>query len=160
MYKWILISTAIACFEALLLSPSVYKPPKTPYANVSQSLQQRTSNDDFLLNTLKTRFRQLQSTFSSLETHYILSVAIKFVSVRSSYWTLSIFEITRASVLFSRNFYMQFIVLRMWEFFWLLSQSHFLDPKILGFLFLRKTALRREWNVKNWASENRKEFMR
>ena len=45
MQKGILINTAIACFEALLLGipvykPSVYKPPKTPYANVSQSLQQ------------------------------------------------------------------------------------------------------------------------
>ena len=78
MQKGILISTAIACFEALLLGIPAYKPPKTPYANVSQSLQQGHPT------TISSRFRLLQSTFSSLETHYILSVAIKFVSVRSS----------------------------------------------------------------------------
>ena len=32
----------------------------------------------------------------------------------------------------------------------------FLNPKILGFLFYEKT----KWNVKNEASENRREFIR
>ena len=49
-------------------------------------------NDDFLLNTLK------------ILRLSILSGAIKFVSVRLSYGNLSLFEIIRASVLFSRKF--------------------------------------------------------
>ena len=54
-----------------------------------------------------------------------LSGAIKFVSARSPLGNLNLFEITRASVLFSRKFQMQFNVLRKWEFFWFLSPSHF-----------------------------------
>ena len=38
----------------------------------------------------------------------------KFISVRSSYGNLSLFEVTRASVLFSQKFKQQFKVFRKW----------------------------------------------
>ena len=63
-------------------------------------------NDGFLLNALKTLLR-LSGVLSDLQK-CILSGAIKFVSVRSPQSNLSLFEITRASVLFSPKFQMQF----------------------------------------------------
>ena len=52
---------------------------------------------------------------------------------------LDLFEITRASVLFSRKFKMQFSILQKWEFFlcFLLSITFF-NPQIS--FFLRKVA--------------------
>ena len=73
------------------------------------------SNDGFPLNTFKTLFR-LSRVLLDLQK-CILSGAIKFVSVRSSQGNLSLFEIIRASVLFSQNFQMQFKDLRKREFF-------------------------------------------
>ena len=59
-------------------------------------------NDAFLQNTLKTLFR-LSRVLLDLQK-CILSGATKFLSVRSSQGNLSLFEITRASVLFFRKF--------------------------------------------------------
>ena len=58
--------------------------------------------DGFLLNTSKTLFR-LSRVLLDLQ-RCILSGAIKLVSVRSSKGNFSFFEITGASVLFSRRF--------------------------------------------------------
>ena len=66
-------------------------------------------NDGFLQNTMKKRFYAIQSTFRSVEMHF-----------------KGLFEITRASVLFSRKFLVQFKVLRKRECFLFLSPSHFI----------------------------------
>ena len=67
-------------------------------------------DNGFPLNALKTLFR-LSRVLLELKK-YIFFVAIKFISVRSSLCNLSLFEITRVSVLFTRKFEMQFIVFR------------------------------------------------
>ena len=59
-------------------------------------------HDDFLLNSLKTLFLQLSRVLLDIQK-CILSGTIKFVSVRSTQGKLSLFEISRDSVLFSRN---------------------------------------------------------
>ena len=76
-------------------------------------------NDGFLLNTLKTPFRLSRALLDIQRC--ILSGAINFATVRSSQGILSLFEITRASVLFSRKFYVQLNVLRKGELFLCLS---------------------------------------
>ena len=70
-----------------------------------------------------------------------------FLSVRSSYGNLSLFEIAGASaVLFSRKFQMRFSLLRRWDFFLIPLSITFLNPKIFGFLFCTKNSL--TWGVK------------
>ena len=63
-------------------------------------------NDGFLLNALKTLF-SLSRVLLDYFQKYILIGAMKFISVRSSQGNLSLFEITRASVLSSRKFQMR-----------------------------------------------------
>ena len=55
--------------------------------------------DGFLLNALKTLFMLSNRVLFDLQK-CILSCARKFVSVRTSYGNLSLFETTSASVLF------------------------------------------------------------
>ena len=71
------------------------------------------ANDGFLLTTLKLNtFKDIQSSL-----HYKRGRAYENLSVRSSSCAkLSLFEITRASVLFSRKFSRQFNVLQKWNF--------------------------------------------
>ena len=69
-----------------------------------------------LINTLKTLFRLFRVLIDLQK--YILSGAIKFVSVQSSKISLSLFEITRASVLFSRKFQMHFKFYESENFFY------------------------------------------
>ena len=78
--------------------------------SAERTLSTGAPNDRFLLNALKTLF-SVPRVLLDLQK-CILSGAIKFVSVRSSQGNLSLFEITRASVLFSRQFQMQFNALR------------------------------------------------
>ena len=63
----------------------------------------RGTQRGFLLTALKTLFR-LSRVLSDLWISGNAGGAIKFVPVRSSLGSLSLFEITRASVLFSRKF--------------------------------------------------------
>ena len=72
-------------------------------------------NDGFPLNTFKTLFR-LSRILLDLQK-CILSGFVEFVSDWSSQGNLSLFEITRASVLFSQKFWMQIKDLRRREFF-------------------------------------------
>ena len=97
-------------------------------------------NDSFLPHLLKTLFR-LSRVFLDLQK-CILSGTIKFVSVRSSQRNLSmsLFEITRASVLFSLKFQTQLSALRK-TFFFIPLAITFLHLKILGFLFPTKNRL-------------------
>ena len=84
----------------------------SPKSGLGRSLTmgRGTQRRQFLSNTLMTLFR-LPRVLSILDVYEcILSIAIKFVSVRSSWGNLSPFEITRALVLFSRKFSMQFDV--------------------------------------------------
>ena len=91
-------------------------------------------NDVFPLNALKKHFR-LSRVLSAL-WKCILSSAIKFVSVRSSQGNLSLFEITRASVLFSRKFQTQFYESKNFSDS---SLHRTFESENFGFLFLRKT---------------------
>ena len=59
-------------------------------------------NNGFLLNALKSLFRPSTVLFDLQK--YNLTSAIKFISVQSFYSNLSLFQITKASELFSRNF--------------------------------------------------------
>ena len=97
-------------------------------------------NDSFLPHSLKTLFR-LSRVFLDLQK-CILSGAIKFVSVRSSQGNLSmsLSEITRASVIFSLKFQTQLCASRKINFFYS-STITFLHLKILGFLFPTKSSL-------------------
>ena len=70
---------------------------------------------------------------------YILSSAIKFVSVRSS----------------SGKFQMQFNVLQSENYFLIPLSITLFNPKIVGFLFQRKIALPGEYNMKNILSKQR-----
>ena len=67
-------------------------------------------NDSFLPHTLKTLSR-LSRVLLDLQKCIPIGAA-EFESVRSSQGNLSLFEITRASVLFSRQFQVQFKVLQ------------------------------------------------
>ena len=98
-------------------------------------------NDSFLPHSLKTLFT-LSRVFLDLQK-CILSGAIKFVSVRSSQRNLSmsLFEITRASVLFSLKFQTQLSALRKTHFFFIPLAITFLHLKIWGFLFPTKNRL-------------------
>ena len=89
----------------------------------------------FLQNTLKTLFRLCRVLLDIQKC--ILSGATKLLSVWSSKGNLSLFEITRASALFSENFRCNLTFYGSENFLILLSII-FQDPKILGFLFLRK----------------------
>ena len=93
-------------------------------------------NNGFLQNTLKTLF-SLSRVLLDLQKR-IISGATKFASVRSSKGNLSLFEIARALVLSFQKFQVQFNVLRTLEFFLIPFSITFQNPKILGFLFLRK----------------------
>ena len=97
-------------------------------------------NDSFLPHSLKTLFR-LSRVFLDLQK-CILSGAIKFVSVRSSQGNLSmsLFEITRASVLFSLKFQTQLSALRKTHFFYS-SGHHIFASENFGFLFPTKNRL-------------------
>ena len=99
----------------------------------------RAPNDDFLLNTLKTLLR-LSKVVLDLQK-YILSGAIKLVTVRSSQGTLNLFKISRASVLYSRKILNAIYRFTNVRIFLMPISITLLNPKILGFLFLRKTAL-------------------
>ena len=59
-------------------------------------------NNGFLLNALKSLFRPSTVLFDLQK--YNLTSAIKFLSVQSFYSNLSLFQITKVSVLFSRKF--------------------------------------------------------
>ena len=118
------------------------------------------TNNGFLLNTLKTLFRLSRVLLDPQKS--IINGAVKFVSVRSSQGNLSLFEITRASVLFSRKFCMKFdekCLTKVRHFLIPLSIT-FLNPKILGFLFFYEKSL--TWKVKceNYTSESRREYIR
>ena len=87
-------------------------------------------------------FQTTHSTFRSLEMHskrrynnFICSVMLK--------GNLRLFEITKASVLFSRKSSVQLQKVKVRIFLTPLSIT-FLNPKILGFLFTRKLALHKE----------------
>ena len=71
--------------------------------------------------------------------------ATKFLSVRSSQGNLSLFEITRASVLFFRKFQVQFNALRKREFCDS-SLHHILESENFRFSFSTKTSV--NWLVK------------
>ena len=75
---------------------------------------------------------------------YILIGAIKFISVRSSQGNLSLFEITRALLLFSRKFQMQFKGLRKEEFFLFLNGT--VIQKSLAFLNVYKSSCLQDSN--------------
>ena len=68
----------------------------------------------------------------------ILSRALKFVSVQSSQGNLSLFEITRASLLFSRKFQMQMNVLYESYNFFVSSLRHSFESETLRFPFFYK----------------------
>ena len=107
----------------------------------SSSISSGAPNDDFLLYTLKTLFR-LSKVLLDLQK-YILKAELKnfhlFGDFESS-WNYKGFRI-----IFPKNF-----LERENENFSGTSISiTFLNPKILGFLLLRKTTFLGEWNVKN-----------
>ena len=70
---------------------------------------------------IENTFQAIQSTLKSLEMYSNRRYKICTSSVILG----ELFEITRASVLFSRKFQMQFNVLWKWEFFWFLPPAHF-----------------------------------
>ena len=98
----------------------------------------------FRVKTLKALFMLSRVPLDLLKC--ILSGAINFVSVRSSYESSSFSEITRASVLFSRN-----LRCNLNENFLIPLSITFLNPKILGLLFPTKNSL--TWGMK---CENRR----
>ena len=73
---------------------------------------------------------------------------ITFVSVRSSQGNLNLFEITRASDDFRKNFRCNFSFNES-ENFSDSSLHDIFESENLGFFFLRKIALPGEWNMKN-----------
>ena len=77
----------------------------------------------------------IQSPFRSLEMH---SKRRYKICICSSQRNLRLFEITRASVLLSRKFQKQLNVFTKKRIFLIPLIFTFLNPKILGFLFLRK----------------------
>ena len=88
--------------------------------------------------TLKALFR-LSRVLLDLKK-YTLSGTIKFVSVLSSQGTFSLFEITRASVFFPKNFRCNAMYYESDN----VSDSslhHIFNPKIIGFLFFAKNSL-------------------
>ena len=91
-------------------------------------------NDSFLPHSLKTLFR-LSRVFLDLQK-CILSGAIKFVPVRSSQGNLSmsLSEITRASVIFSLKFQTQLCASRKIHFF-LFLYHHIFASENFGFPF-------------------------
>ena len=97
-------------------------------------------NDSFLPHSLKTLFRISRVYFGLQKC--ILSGAIKFVSVRSSQGNLSmsLSEITRASVLFSLKFRRN-LAHQDKDIFFIPLAITFLHLKILGFLFPTKSSL-------------------
>ena len=99
-------------------------------------------NDGFLLNTLKTVFRLSRVL---LDQKCTLSGAITFLSVRSSQGNLNLFEITRASVLFSQEFQIQWNVLRS-ENCSYSSFHHIFESKKFRFPF--SSRIRLTWGVK------------
>ena len=103
----------------------------------------------FALTTLKPLFRLSRALLYIQKC--ILSSAIKFVSVRSYQGNLSLFEITRALVLFSRQFQLQLHSKSFTKgiIFLIPLCIAFSIPNISGFLFLRKNKL-------NLGSEMRK----
>ena len=83
--------------------------------------------------------------FLGYPEYCILCRAMKIcVSFRSSCGNLSLFEITRASVLFFRKFQRQFNALTEMRIFLIPLSIIFSNPKVLGFLFSTKNSLTQE----------------
>ena len=76
---------------------------KCVFVSIAYSRQTHKNQVDSgtLKRNMKNTFQAIPSTFRCLEMHCILSGPIRFLSVRSSLAKLSLFEITRALVLFS-----------------------------------------------------------
>ena len=102
------------------------------------------ANDGFPLNKFKTLFRLSRELLDQLRC--VLSGVVEFVSVWSFQGNLSLFEIIRASVLFSPKFQMQISTFTRERIFLISFSSTFLIPKILGFLSSTKNSL--TWRVK------------
>ena len=120
-----LVCTGIQPVSTLLTANSNRKPRGT----------QRPFLPKYVENTFKP-----SRVVLDLQEHF-LSDAIKFVSVRSSYGTLNLFEITKASVLFARKFKIQSYSCTNVRIFLIPISITYLNTEILGFFCLRKTTL-------------------
>ena len=92
----------------------------------------------FLLNTLKTLFKLSWSSliYKSLEMHP--KWRIKFVSVRSrDTWVLS--KLQELEYHFQKILDAIWRTRRKWNIFWFFSSLHFVNQKIWGLHFLRKS---------------------
>ena len=118
----------------------------------------RGTQGKFPPKCIENTFQAIQSTFSSLEMHFkrcykicICSVVLGQLESFRNYKGLRIIfpKILDAILSFTKV-----------RVFLIPPSIACLDPKILGFLFLRKTGKLGYWNAKNWTLENRREFIR
>ena len=115
-------------------------------------------NDDFLLNTLKTFFQAIQSSFRFLEIHskrrYKLCIRSIILGHFESFRNFKGFSIIFPKVLDAVYRFTKVGI------FLIPTSITFLSPKILYFLFLRKNSITTGVKCEKLGLENRREFIR
>ena len=106
-------SHAVNCYFKAPPPPDFYTPPVIGPSTCKQT--NRGTQRQFPSKYVENTFQAIQSTFRSLEMHS--KQHYKSLTVWSSQGNLSLFEITRASVLFFLKCQVQFNVLPKREFF-------------------------------------------